>query len=457
MNSLIRLSSSPALKTSACVLALAALPSCTVSNTSAGGTDGLNVETRRDRSSERSVELFSNPGDNLLAAVEEVETADADVIVANNSVAGAMLNELGAYQSASVSFQPGGSAYRQQTMQCLGSALPDAVDVLCATLADVDEEGEGVQLVFIDEIPHFAQHRVLPQRLLECARDAGFQYLAIQALEEDGAALAARGYVSRTASGPYLREPQFARMVEESLELGFTPVRITAEPLCRECSPIEAFSRNIEQAAQSLITQTFDVDPEAKVLVYVGPSQAYEQPWGQRPFNDALAALVFEETAIDPYSLLQVTLESSATLGPPPASGMYLATGPDNGSCSGSFSPGSATGLSTHDGVIIHVAPPAASDTERWAWLHTPPENRMTVTAECATCEAGQRLLVQAFPPGDRADRVPLDQAICQPGAACQFSLPPGDYQVVVWNETQELTSASVTLDVGMPATVSMN
>jgi hypothetical protein len=43
----------------------------------------------------------------------------------------------------------------------------------------------------------------------------------------------------------------------------------------------------------------------------------------------------------------------------------------------------------------------------------------MSITPECATCQAGQRLLVQAFTPGDTSDRVPADQALCQPGVAC--------------------------------------
>jgi hypothetical protein len=441
------------------VVALAALlPACTVSNTSAGGGDELDgvVPIRQSVPSERSAQLFGDPGDNLLATLDAVEAADADVLVLNNSVVGAVLNEAGAYYSASTLFQPGGAAYKAQSMQCRGRTLPDAVDTVCAILA----EGE-VQVVFVDETPHFAQHRVFGQKLLQCARDAGFQFLAVQALEEDGAALAARGHVSKTASGPYLREPQFARLVDEGLELGYTPLRITSDPICRDCSPIEAFAANLEPSADSLLAQTLDIDPAAKVLVWTGPGQAYEQPWGRAlPFNVSLASIVFEKSGINPYTLVQLTMEPSSALGPLPPSGIYLASGPDNGSCSGSYSPGSATGRSTHDGVVVHVAPPVGaqgSDAERWSWLHTPAENRMTVTPECATCQADERLLVQAFPPGAMADRVPADQALCQPGVPCQFALAPGDYQLVVWNDTEQLATAPVTLAAGTPSTVTMN
>jgi hypothetical protein len=437
---------------------VASLAACTVSNTSAGGGEELEgrVEIRVDSPSERSAELFRAPGDNLLAALTEVEAEDSDVQLLNNSVMGAVLNEVGAYFSAATLFQPKGSPYESQTMQCQGRTLTDAVESICAVLA----EG-GVQFLFIDEAPHLAQHRVLGQRLLQCARDAGFGYLAVQALEEDADALAARGYVSKIASGPYLREPQFAALIDDGLRLGYTPVRITAEPLCTDCSPLEAFRADLEPTADRLIAQTLDMDEEAKVLVWAGPGQAYEQPWGTtQPFNDSLASIVFEKTGIDPYSLVQLTMVPSASLGPVPASGVYFASGPDNGSCSGSYSPGSATGRSTHDGVIVHVAPPAGaagSDAERWQWLHTVPENRMSVTPVCATCSADQRLLVQAFPPGDAADRVPSDQALCQAGVPCQFSLPPGAYQLVVWSDTAQLTSAQATLAAGTPTTVTMN
>ena len=82
----------------------------------------------------------------------------------------------------------------------------------------------------------------------------------------------------------------------------------------------------------------------------------------------------------------------------------------------------------------------------------------MSVTAQCASCDANERLLVQAFPPGvSVADRVPADQALCTAGVACQLSLPAGDYQLVVWSDEAQLTSTQVTLSASASATVTMN
>jgi len=450
------------------VVAAALVSGCTLSNTSEGGTDGLNVERRGQQPSERSIELLLNPGENPLAALAEIEVEDRNVLATGNFAVGLMMTELGSYFSADTLYQP--SSVAAQSDQCQGSTLPDAVEVVCGIINPPQEEGEGgegeeveaeAQFLFIDESPTLAQHRVTGRRLIECARAAGFQYFVIEALGEPAAALAERGYVSRSESGVFLREPQFAGLVEDALSLGFQPISLPPDEFCADCTPVEAFSRSAEPKADSLIQQTVDVDPSAKVLVWAGPGQAFEQPWGPRPFVNSLASHVFEKTGINPYTLIQRTLEARASLGPTPESGIYLASGPDNGSCSGSYSPGSANGLSTHDGTLIHLAPPVGSngsDAERWAWLHTPPENRMGVTPECASCAAGQRLLVQAFPPGvDVADRVPADQALCSAGDTCQLALPAGDYQLVVWSDAMQLTTTQVTLAAGAAISVTMN
>jgi len=100
---------------------------------------------------------------------------------------------------------------------------------------------------------------------------------------------------------------------------------------------------------------------------------------------------------------------------------------------------------------------PPKTDVRRWDWLHAAAEERRTITATCAACAAGQRLLVQAFPAGiDVADRAPTDQALCQAGTECQLALPAGAYQVVVWSEAARLGSAEVDLSGAMSASVTL-
>jgi hypothetical protein len=442
-----------------CSLLLTLLASaCTLSNDRSGGIENAVVPERNEVPSAESFALWAEPGPNLLAAVARVEENDATTVPGpRNLVLGVMLNEAGAYYSAAVGFQPNNSTFRAKMMQCEASVLPEAVSEACAALADPE-----LRLAFIDDTPNFAQHRVFGQRILQCARDAGFKYLVVEALEESGQALAERGFVSRTQSGRFMREPQLAGLVEEGLALGFVPVGLPTGELCTDCSLNVTLGANARARATSLEEQTLNVDPEAKVLVWTGYGQAYKQQWGRgQPYVNTLASYVFADTGIEPYSLVQMTVDPNTTFGPLPESGMYLASGPGNGSCSGAYSPGSPTGMSTHNGVVFHVPPLSGangSDEERWAWLHAPPAERMAVTPGCASCAPGERVLVQAFPPlVDVSDRVPSDQALCQVGASCQLALAAGDYQLLLWSEAAQLATASVTLTAGVSIPVSMN
>jgi hypothetical protein len=111
--------------------------------------------------------------------------------------------------------------------------------------------------------------------------------------------------------------------------------------------------------------------------------------------------------------------------------------------------------MGTLNAVIVHVPP--RTDAARWDWLHADADQRRTVTAGCASCTPGQRLLVQAFPQGvDRTDRVPVDQALCGASEACQMVLPSGTYQLVIWNETALVGTSDVDLSSASAAAVSL-
>lgn len=431
---------------------------CTVSNDKDGGTDGVIVPERNDRPSPESFALWADPGQNLLAALAEVEAHDATtVLAARNAVLGVVLNEAGAYNSAALAYQPNNTPYRPRNMQCMTSVLPDAVEEICRALLNPD-----LRLVFIDDSPNFAQHRTLGRSILPCAREAGFEHLVIESLEETGEALAARGFVSRTQSGRFLREPQLAGLVEDGLRLGFVPTGLPHTEFCADCPSLNvALGTDARVQATSLEEKLASWDPAAKVLVWTAIGQAYKQSLGKvQPYVNTLASYVFADTGIEPYSLIQITVDAGTSWGPVAPSGMYLASGP-NGSCSGSYSPGASNGKSTHNGVVFHVPPrPGAkgSDAERWEWLHTAPDQRMAVTPACSSCASDERLLVQAFPVDvDLSDRVPVDQALCLAGSTCQLAMPAGAYQLVVWSESAQLTSKVVTVAAGTTATVNMN
>jgi hypothetical protein len=414
-----------------------ALSSCTLENSVKDDPEGnAPSNSYRDAPSARSVALWSDPGDNLLSALAEVEQNDKNIVLSNsNRVLGSVLGEAGAYFSAITAYTPFGAAFEQESEECEGSMLPDAVEQLCARIVDgepdlSDPEDDGRQrLVIVNDLQHAAFQRTPMRKILSCARELGFTHLAVEALEEDDAAFEARGFVSRSESGVFTREPQMAGLLSDALGLGYDIVSYDVADKCTDCAYIEALTRYSDQQAANIVSKTFDVNPDAKVLVFAGARQSYKRIWGPRePYTTSLGARLWEQTGFQPYSVDQVAIDlPSPPFGassPNPPSGVYLATGPEDGQCMGSYTPDSPTGMGTINAIIVHVPP--RTDAARWDWLHAVADQRRTVTADCASCTPGQRLLVQAFPQGvDRTDRVPVDQALCGAGEASRWSCRP--------------------------------
>ncbi|HEU4578642.1 MAG TPA: hypothetical protein VFS67_10325 [Polyangiaceae bacterium] len=418
----------------------------------------------RDSPAAESVTEWQVPGDNLLQSLALIEDKDADSVPAPyNRILAVMYAELGAYRSAATNFEPFGPVLRRQEELCQSSVLPDAVDELCERLQDNPEDPEDQdleRLVFLSELQHVPAQTVLARKLLGCLKDAGFRYLALESLAEPAAALQARGYVSRTESGPLMREPQHARLVDEALQLGFEIVDYDVRDHCETCSYTDELRDHAEQQAANLVSRTLGVDPDAKVFVLAGPRQSYKEPWGQTPpFTTSLANRVWTQAQIEPYAIDQVEIDLPAppfgASSPAPPSGMYMASGPNNGSCMGQYTPRTENGRGALDAVMVHVPP--RSDSARWDWLHAPADERRSLTPNCAACSSGERLLVQAFPAGlELSDRIASDQALCVAGAECQMVLPPGSYQVVVWSEAARLGTAQVDLSTAVSAAISL-
>jgi hypothetical protein len=438
---------------------------CTLDNSINDTDQGLSPSNAwRDSPDPVSITLFQNPGDNLLSAIVEMEKKDKDaVLVEYNRMLGTALAEAGAYSSAIDTYQPFGTALQNEAMICQDSDLPDAVEELCDRLQDNPDDPEDQdleRLVFMNTLQHAPAQTTLARKLLSCLKDAGFNYLAVEALAEDAAALKARGRVSRAQSGPFAREPQMARLLEEAMRLGLDIVNYDVSDHCLTCAYTDEIRDHGQEQATNLVARTLGVDPAAKVFVLSGPRQSYKQPWGPNaPYTTSLANRVWTQTEIQPYAIEQVAIDlPSMPFGassPSPPSGMYMASGPNNGQCMGQYTPRTENGRPALDTVMVHVPP--HTDEQRWDWLHAPQDERRSLTPSCPSCPSGQRLLVQAFSAGlDISDRVPTDQALCKAGVECQLVLPPGSYQVVVWSETARVGAAQVDLSATASANVSL-
>ncbi len=416
--------------------------------------------------SQEVIQAYLQPGPNPLAALTAARDERNEFLFATNQnwVAGLWYAEAGAYGSASQQYTPffQGRAYAEapDDGQCDSAELPDAVEAFCERIdepdaeeLEFDPEARAPNFVFIGDLPNFPSARVFGQRMLQCARDLGFRYFAVEALREDAAAVASRGDVAPD-SGVLTREPQFARMIRQALDLGYELVSYDVSDRTPGVSFAQDVSSYAEPLAANLLAKTYALDPDAKVLVWTAPLQARKRPWvanGATSY-ESVAWHVFEETGVEPYSLEHVVMDPGESLGPETPSGLYLAGGPVEGDCAGAFYPQSVIqDFGALDGIVFQT--PAEGDAARWQWLHATEEERMTVRTECAGC-SGQ-LLVRAFPAGEETtNRVPADQALCNPGAACQLVLPPGDYQFVVWSADAQVGEQQASLAAGGTATL---
>jgi hypothetical protein len=451
------------------VLADASGVGCTLQNKTEDSPQGnAPANIFRNAPSDRSLELWQAPGDNLLSALAEIETNDkTSVLPQYNRILAQVLAETGQYFQALNVFQPFGNALQTQNRNCDSANLPDAVDELCSRFVDNPDDPKDQdleRLVIINQQQNVPSQVTLMRKLLSCGKDLGFKYLAVEDLEEDGAALTARGYVSRSQSGPYTREPQLARLLEDALSLGYQVVDYDVSDHCLTCSYQEDINAHAEQQATNLVAKTIGVDADAKVLVLAGPAQAYKEAWGplNRPPTTSLANYVWTQTNIEPYAIEQVEIDrpEGVAFGKSPLStpsGMFIASGPDpdNARCEGSYVPRTENAEPALDAVVVQVPP--QSDQSRWDWLHAPDDERRSVTPNCSGCASGQRLLVQAFPAGvDVTDRVPVDQTLCAAGATCQMALPAASYQMVVWSESARVGSMDVDLSASTSANLSL-
>lgn len=327
-----------------------------------------------------------------------------------------------------------------------------------------------VQMVFINDMPHSVQYRSLGLELLQCAWDAGFRHLAVEALEESSEQFASRGFVSRTQSGPFLREPRMARLVKEAQALGFAIVGFPAESPCAPantdgqdrqlCTYSEmAQSARSREQAESLLSQTLGADSEAKVLVWTLPRQAYKGDWDVNGSSRSLAGhvnaivnpAVFETVGeveqVGIYSVEQVRIGQANEVGDYGSTNeSRAATWPNYDECRYSHytltEPRAPTevSLALYDALVIHQRPEDIREGARWSWTYAPDDERAVVNVNCdsAACSPGDQVLVQAFQAdiADVSDRVPADQALCTIAEDCEFVLPSGSYQVRVWAET---------------------
>lgn len=313
-------------------------------------------------------------------------------------------------------------------------------------VAAILEAARDRRVVMVNEAHHVPQNRVLTLELLRGLRDAGYRYLAVEALGlESGEALARDGHAV-LSTGLYTREPVFGQLVREALRLGYTLVPYDTYPVgCRPTpeDPNRCGTLRDSMAAENIHARTFARDPAARVLVHVGYSHVVKVPrqggtkwlgwWLERR---GLAPLTIDQTEMRERGAPELEpaeyrrAEALGWLTAP----VVLHT-PDGG-----WYRSSAEGFG---GVDMQVFTPRASTLHgRPAWLFTRagrspvalgPELLRHIPRD------GEPVLVQAFAAGEGTNAIPVDQFVARDASVPALALPPGRYRIVITGRAGEV------------------
>lgn len=162
-------------------------------------------------------------------------------------------------------------------------------------IAEIVRLSGSRKVVMLNEAHHISRHRIFALELAMAMRQAGYNYLAVEAIG-DASKLLAKGYVvgSDFSAGYYTHDPEFAHFLREAIAMGYKIISYEA----RDGS--DGAEREKIQAAN---LGSFVVShPDAKLLVYAGYSHI-KKNFTER--YDYMAKLFREMTLIDPLTIDQ--------------------------------------------------------------------------------------------------------------------------------------------------------
>lgn len=161
----------------------------------------------------------------------------------------------------------------------------------------IKELGQKERVIMLNESHWMPNNRILATQLLDPLKEAGFHYLAVEAVYEDKDRYLNDREVPTHTTGYYVREPYFGLFLRRAKELGF-------EILSYDRFDTE--NRELKQAQN--IYNIIKNDPDAKVFVYAGLSHIFEK---EAKYDYKRMAIYFKEISqIDPITIDQTTLLS---------------------------------------------------------------------------------------------------------------------------------------------------
>ncbi|MAE58445.1 MAG: hypothetical protein CME69_06165 [Halobacteriovorax sp.] len=160
--------------------------------------------------------------------------------------------------------------------------------------------------VFINEAHHIPQHRALTMSLLKALYKKGFRYFAAETLNLfDEKELNNRKYPLK-GTGFYSVEPVYADLIRQALKIGYTVISYEHKLPCNDNStPLKCQNEREQGQARNLLKKTFQIDPQAKILVHAGYGHINEK--GDEEWIP-MARYFKRISGIDPLTIDQVTM-----------------------------------------------------------------------------------------------------------------------------------------------------
>ncbi len=165
---------------------------------------------------------------------------------------------IGDYQDAARSFSITEKAGPDDRPSPLDNPLYTAQPALTA----ISELAKSHRAVFFNEAHNIPLTRTLTVQLLAKLRAEGFNYFALETVDQSDTGLHSRGYPT-SKTGFYTEEPICAEMVRTALKLGYKVIGYDA------LSDAAGDARQAEQA-RNVYQQVFKNDPDAKLVLDAG-------------------------------------------------------------------------------------------------------------------------------------------------------------------------------------------
>jgi hypothetical protein len=164
----------------------------------------------------------------------------------------------------------------------------------------ITREAKKHKIVMINENHFYPNHRVLVYDLLSKLREAGFEYLALEALNPgQDSVLNLPNSFPTIETGFYTREQNYSNLIRKAKELGYKFIAYE--------NTDDNKNREIGQA-ENLYNKTFKLNPNSKVLVLAGIDHILENPTSEG--KEWMATIFKNKYHIDPLTISQTHLNS---------------------------------------------------------------------------------------------------------------------------------------------------